>query len=130
LISRRVSLTNIMQACPLFSLGGSPPLFKPFSTSRIRQLSLMNRPPTYDVHLHNSSMFAICEQVEISLVADVFGRLGKDLRDDFLQRWVLDADILQRVVREHGREDLRDLLTIDAELHPRFGDFYDFAVAA
>ena len=30
-------------------------------------------------------------------------------------------------VREHGRENLRNLLTIDAEFHPRLGDFYNFA---
>ena len=56
--------------------------------------------------------------------------MGKNLGDDFFQRRVFDADVFQRVVREHGREHLRDLLAVDAKLHPRLGHFDDFAVAA
>ena len=60
----------------------------------------------------------------------LFGRLGEDLGDDFLQRRVFDAYVFQCVIRQHGGEDLRDLLAIDAELHARFDHFDDFAVAA
>ena len=75
-------------------------------------------------------MFAICEQVENCSIHRLFGRLRENLRNNFFQRRVFDADVFQGVVREYGREDLRDLLAIDAELYSRLGDFYDFALAS
>jgi hypothetical protein len=111
---KNVGLTNVVQTCPLFALGVSPPPFEPVSTSRIGKLRGMDSSPADHVHPINCSMFAICEQLQNRLFGYLFGRLRKHLRDHFLQWRVFDADVFKRVICEHGREDLRNLMAIDA----------------
>ncbi len=59
----------------------------------------------------------------------LFRRFSEHFGDDFFQRRVFDADVVERVVRQHGGEHCGDLLAVDAELHARLGHFDHFAVA-